>query len=377
MSSKDKWIRWKKRIRNPKTRSIYVDWVERFCEYSEVSPNATLKWDLEKTEDRMEDFLVYLQSEYHFVMSKKLGRDFDPLSGNTLKQAWNALCRWFGDNRKHIRIKPRDIPKSRVYFDYIPNKDVLKMILGQAKLKYKVALSLIAYAGMRPVDVCNLRYENVSRSLSQNDDILSIKLKQRKTGDWYVTFLSPEGTKYLKQLLDLRRSKGERFKAKSYVVSITGMPLLTNTLRCYFNRLVDNITGKHPTGESFKRFRVYGLRKYFRKNIGRALDEAEAEYLMGHKAGLDKMPARYSGLADIDEDAISLLKEKYRSALRYLEVDRQESMIDALKRELSQYVTTEEMEDLTRGVGGGKAIKAEWDADTILAALQTALSNGQ
>ncbi len=367
--------RWTKTIHNPKTKRLYVDWVERFCKYHEIDPDATLLWKQVEAEDRMVDFQVYLREGHHMVMSRKLGRDYEPLSGNTIKQAWNAVRRWFVDHRIPITINPRDIPTGRVYFDYIPNKEVLKMILGQAKLKYKVAFSLISYAGMRPSDVCNLRYENISRSLSQKDDILSIKLRQRKTGDWYVTFLSPEGTKYLKQLLDLRHAKGERFKAKSYVVSTTGMPLKVNTMRCYFNRLINNITGKNPTGESFKRFRVYGLRKYFRKNVGRALDESESEYLMGHKAGLDKMSGRYSGLADMDEDAIALLKDKYRNTLRYLEVDRQESMIDALKRELSRYVSAKEMKDLTRGVGGGKAIKVEWDAELILSALTRALAD--
>lgn len=365
--------RWRRRIRNPKTRRIYSNWVMRFCNYHETEPESTLAWDLDTIEDNMWDFQAYLQSDYHRDMAERLGRDFEPLSGSTVRQAWNALRRWFGDHRLHIRVKPRDLRKGKTFFDYIPSKDELKLIIGQAKLKYQVAFSLIAYSGMRPSDVCGLKFKNIKASYVRGDEVLEIVSQQRKTGGWYVTFLGTEGTKYLRQLLELRKNGGEVLRDNSFVVSTTGKPLMTGTWRCYFNNHIKGISGKHPTGEPFRRFRLYGLRKYFRKNVGRTLDESEAEYLMGHVAGLKGLSGTYSGLGDMDLDAIKQLKQKYISALGNLEAEGRD-LIGALKRELEKYISDAQMEELTHGLGGGKAVKAEWSAEMILSALTRALA---
>ncbi|MCK4435872.1 site-specific integrase [Candidatus Bathyarchaeota archaeon] len=364
---------WGDYLPSESTRKLYTSWIQEFCDYYNVSPSATLKWSKAKILKACKRFLNYLQKERHKVLAKERGFDVNPLSGSSVLIARAALQRWYVDADRDIRIKLKGVRARKTYFDYIPSQEDMKLIFDECKLKYKLAFSLIAYSGMRPIDVVNLTFENIKRSYNRGDDILEITLRQRKTKEWYTTFLAQEGTDYLKRFLEMRRNAGEYITDESYIVTITGKQTNTGTLRGYFNSTIEGIMGKHPTGEKFRHFRLYGLRKYFRKTIGGSLSESECEFLMGHTKGIESLSSVYSGLRDMDIDALGKLKEKYRSVAPQLQsqTKAQESIIDALKRELEKY------RQEYGAMGGGKAIKSEWDADTILAALQSALTNGQ
>ncbi|MCD6341014.1 MAG: phage integrase SAM-like domain-containing protein, partial [Desulfurococcales archaeon] len=81
--------------------------------------------------------------------------------------------------------------------DYIPTPEEVNMLINRVPLRMKVAIVLIAHAGIRPVDVVNMRYMNIRDEIEFKDGRyraakipLKITLKQQKTGQWYVTFLT-------------------------------------------------------------------------------------------------------------------------------------------------------------------------------------------
>lgn len=299
----------------------------RFLEFNNVSARQILDWPLEKYEDAMLDFVDYQQRK--------------DLSGSWIRVAWASITRFWEDNhRNRIRVKC-GVKIRRKIFDYIPTKDDLRLILGfdygDKPMFFKTGISLMAFAGLRPSDMLRLQWDNITRSWNREDEILTITIQQKKTRQWYSTFLGPEGMRYLKQLIRNRRNAGERFRADTYVLSTDGMKAKTTTWNSGIKRIIDRTIGYHPTGESFKRMRAYSLRKYYRRQLAfsQQFTQSEMEFLMGHKTDLS---GRYAGLADFDDIAIRRLKEKYVKSLQHLETELNETAVKGRIERLEEQV---------------------------------------
>ncbi len=316
---------WLERLGSDETRASYGRWLNRFLEFTGATAEETLAWKIEKIEDEMLAFKTNLT---------KAG-----LAGNSIIQAWTALKRWFDDNRLKIGVKLKDVDTSRTYLDYIPVKDDIRRLLYKCSLRYKVAASLIAFSGLRPIDVLNLQYQNIKASYERNDTILTITLKQRKTKQWYFTFLGPQGVTYLRDLLEDRRKKGEVFTDETYIVSKDGSKMNEITMKKGLKHAIIRSVGRHPTGEPFRFFRSYGLRKYFRFTT-RKLGEDTAEFLMGHVKGQKSLTAIYAGLRDLDPRAIDEIKKEYAKILPDLETELSEesisSELETLRRRVAE-----------------------------------------
>ncbi len=295
----------------------------------------------------------------------------DGLSGSTVKQAWTATKRWFEDHRIYIQKKLRDVEAARTYFDHIPTPQQLNSILEFSNAKHRVAFSLMAFAGMRPSDVCALRLASfmIKRNW-MNEDVLTIRVKQRKTGNLYATFLGPQGKKYLQQLLDMRESEGERLTKSSLIVEHHGAGSSPRSLRMMFAYVKKRTTGMNPSGDPMRKFRVYSMRKYFKLQSTRRgiLTDSESEYLMGHLAGIKSLQAIYSGLSDMHDEAIEALKERYKQVLPDLETEFSEFAMHEIQARQKNMVDADTVDQLI-----DKAINAklkEFDYDGKMALIQ-------
>ena len=297
--------KWIERLRAPSTRKMYAHYLKRFLAFHNVTAEETLEWSVDYAEDRLEDW------KYHLVDRG--------LAGKTIQNAFGAVRRWFKDHRIRVDISCKDVDTGRVYLDYIPHREDVRRLLDDAKLHHMVGIALIAFSGLRPVDAVNLKYENIKASYEAGDEVLTIVIKQKKTRDWYFTFLGPQGTRYVRQLLT-RRKRWEKIADDTPVIAWDKEAISSLGLRRAIERIIRRTVGKNPTGESFRTFRPYGLRKYFRRTITK-LGEAEAEFLMGHRSGLESLVATYSGLRDMDPQAIGELKKKYVALLAELETE--------------------------------------------------------
>ena len=359
---------WQRRIGTPSTADMYSRYLTRFLKHYNVTPEQSLQWSVEEIEDRLRDFISYLQNRSHIEEQR------DPLSGATLNLYWFAIKRWFEDNRIHIRTKLRGVIASRTYFDYFPEPDDLKLLIDSTPLKYKVGFALMAFSGLRPVDVLNLRVKNLLPSLNdKEEDVLTLKIRQQKTGGWYCTFLGPQGTMYLRRFFARRSADGERITNNSFVVAHKdGRPINDRSFRQEFMKVVNRTIGVHPDGDPLRRLRLYGLRKYFRRGIS-GLDESVAEYMMGHVKGIRGLSSTYSGLRDMDPTAIRQLKEQYIRALPRLETDLSRAKLEVIdsKVQVLERALGLSREDLQRLyaendiVGGGKSLKSAWDAAIV------------
>ena len=359
---------WLDSLRAEKTRRAYAYWLGKFSKFCGRRPDGMLRWTPEEAEDR----LVAFQNS--LVKHK--------MSGATIHLAWNVVRKWLGDNRIPVRVKC-GVRSSRTCFDYIPSPQELKVLLDESNLLYKTAFGLIAFSGMRPVDVRNLTFESVKRSLATDEEVLTITTRQQKTDELYTTFLGPQGASYLRALLERRRAEGESIRDKTILVSWDGTMIPESTLRNYFDRVVKRTVTRFPSGEHFRRLRVYSLRKYFRMGVNNILGESEAEYMMGHSSGIRGLSATYSGLRENDSRAIAMLRDRYIKALPKLETELTSASITGQVDVLSAKValleetilkkkvlpeTRDELREFylkTIGTSGGKAIRHDWQPEVI------------
>lgn len=295
-----------RRLRTRSTRQVYIYTVRLFLKTFGVTAEEALLWRVEYAEDRIQDFQD---------MRLKQGK-----TGSTIRVEMAALKRFFRDHRVRVIVTTRDIIVKKSYLDYFPSREVVQIVLDGLKPHYKVGAALIAFSGLRPIDATELQFQHIKASYKKGDKVLTILKEHRKTQSWYASFIGIQGTRYIKTLLASRQKMGEEITDESYIVSKNGKRISSQALGCAIKRVIVKTAGYNPTGEPFRRFRTYGLRKYFRRAVDK-LGDAEAEYLMGHKKGLLSLEATYNGLRDLDPDAIAALKKRYISILSELETE--------------------------------------------------------
>ena len=297
------------------TRERYSRALSKFCAYYKVTPEGTLDWDLERIEDNMIDWKVFQRNE--------------GFAGSTIIVEFAAVKRWFIFNRKRISVECKNISTTRKMLDYIPTRSNIQEMLDSAKLSHRVAIAIFAFAGYRPIDISELKYKHVKASLEAGDEVLTIIKQHRKTRQWYVTFLGPQGTRYLRSYLKIRRMNAEIITDETPImIGNKGLAMSADAIGSSIYRIILRTIGRYPTGESFRRFRPYSLRKYFRRAMNQ-LGDAIAEYLMGHREGLQGMPATYGGLADLDPIAVDRLKKDYTKMLGELETEVSDTTLRA------------------------------------------------
>ena len=299
--------RWLGTIRRESTRTLYRDALITFSTHVHQSPQEILKHNEEELENLLQEWKVAM-----------LDRG---LAGATVKVRVVAVVQFLKFHRKRMRSMVRDIKTTRTYLDYIPTRADVQALLDAAKLHHKIIVALMAFSGLRPVDVSQLQYMHLKRDLERGEDVVTITKKHQKTDEWYFTFLAPQGVRYIRTWLDARREKGETITPESYIVTRwDAQPMKRTSVRLAVHRLIRLTVGPNPSGEPFRAFRPYGLRKYFRRGINK-IGGAEAEFLMGHSRGLLSLEATYSGLRDMDPQAIAALKKKYIEVLPELETE--------------------------------------------------------
>ena len=304
------------------TRERYSRALSKFCAYYKVTPKETLDWDLERIEDNMLDWKVFQRNE--------------GFAGSTIIVEFAAVKRWFIFNRKRISVECKNISTTREVLDYIPTRSDIQEMLDSAKLAHRVAIGIFAFAGYRPIDISELKYKYVKASLEAGDEVLTITKQHRKTRQWYVTYLGPQGTRYLRSYLKIRKMNGEIITDETAImIGNKGRAMSADAIGSAIARIIERTVGRYPTNEDFRRFRPYGLRKYFRRAMNQ-LGDALAEYLMGHREGLQGMPAVYGGLADLDPIAVDRLKKDYTKVLPDLETETSRTSLEVQLGEIEK-----------------------------------------
>ena len=312
---------WLGRLRTEATRNQYRSYCNKFFACVHATPAQTLKWGVQRAEDEMLVFKDEMISAGY--------------AGKTVRLAWSAVKRWFHDHRTRVAVPLRDVRLDKTWLSYIPTREDVRLLLDECDLMYRVLVALLAFSGFRQSDAVSLQYKHIKASLEAKDEVVTIIKQQQKTGLWYFTFLAPQGVAYVREFLLMRQRNGETVTDETYIVSRTGRRSRPDSVKKQLRRLIWRTVGQHPTGEDFRKFTGHALRKYFRRIVG-SVGESTAEFLMGHREGIESMTATYAGLRDLDREAIAGLKAQYVRLLPQLETEMTDLSVKARIQQLEE-----------------------------------------
>lgn len=197
-----------------------------------------------------------------------------------------VLKSWLGFNGlnfyRNIKLLPIDYG-----LELIPTKPELASILRHCDSRTRVSASLVAFAGLRLetigsytgsdglrlADLPELRVEGSEVIIENIPMTVIVRAPLSKARHQYMTFLTEEGCRYVKEHLDSRLREGETLLAESPVVNPVKIRKhkFLRTMKASFNI-------KQAIVEAGFNFRPYALRSYF----GTALDICESRGLVSH-----------------------------------------------------------------------------------------------
>ena len=206
--------------------------------------------------------------------------------------------------------------KEAISAEKVPSNKELKRIIEYLPVQGKALSLVLSSSGMRVGEALQIKLSDIE--LSRDLVKIRIRAEYTKTGKRRITFIIPEAKESVKEWLSYRdqyveralnRTRKELRKEKADNL----FPFSPDN----FMLMWHNALGKAKLLVRDKRtnrisLRPHNLRKFFRLRVGRhGVDEAEA--LMGHQKGLNKIYANF-------DDAEERLEEIYKKAIPDLSV---------------------------------------------------------
>ncbi|MHA1628549.1 MAG: hypothetical protein ACTSW6_05730, partial [Candidatus Baldrarchaeia archaeon] len=191
-----------------RTAIEYRKWLLRFFEETRLRPEEFLELCRDKPSEAkaiIYNYLKTVKSRGHYIRTKDGGYYLPPekeeISEGAKKQIFSAVKSFinFYKDEYGIRLELSLRGVLRVKkqkHDYIPSVSEVLMLLDRSQVNLKPCIALMAFSGMRPSDIVAMRFENVMDEIEWKEDEkkyvvkkvpLKIVLKQRKTGEFYVT----------------------------------------------------------------------------------------------------------------------------------------------------------------------------------------------
>lgn len=263
----------------------------------------------------------------------------------TIKQYTTILKKLYTTNEIELpQIKLPRINPNREGYEDLPTRQEITQAIHNSKLKMKATILLIVSSGMARNEVCNLTIQDFKEAtreyyhqepttvyeliniLKKQQHIIPVwHIKRRKTNVNYITCNSPEATKHILQLLELRLIHNV-LTFEDTLLGYNTPSLVTHN----FMRLNDRLGfGRLATR---RRFHPHALRSYFATTINsRGMPYLCAEFMLGHT--VDSTRSAYYKAEP------SQIKREYMRVVNYLSfVTRVETVTldDDERRELEE-----------------------------------------
>ncbi len=218
---------------------------------------------------------------------------------------------WLGVNDyepspKEKRILKKLTPASKpMGEEEIFTRENIRKILNHLPVHGKALMLLLASSGMRIGETLLLELEDIK--LEENPVRIVIRGENTKTGESRISFMSSEAVEVLKEWLNVRNSylKASQNKNKGLVSSGNSgaklvednrlFPFSTTVVLHLFHNALDKagLNGKDRETRRLK-YRIHGLRKFFRSQLATAIPVDIVESLMGHEGYLTGEYRRYT-----------------------------------------------------------------------------------
>jgi len=255
------------------THKRYLQALSRFCRFAGKNPDELIalgKQNIEAAETLVMTYFNKLQDE------KK--------SRSTCVVNYAVIRSFYKHN--HLRFQ-ETTPTSWTETESRPlTKEEITRLMEFADIRLKAFLAIMKDTGLAPVDILKLRYGDVKDNLETIP--APVKILRSKTKTHFVTFIGPDGVKYLKAYLEDRKRGTAKIKPEALAEDSSlfrgvarFVPMTYNNLSKQFNS-VRTRAGVQA--------RIYDLRKFFQTQLVLArVNEKLIEYWMGHTLARQKI----------------------------------------------------------------------------------------
>lgn len=303
----------------------------RFLREHEMTPAGLVELAMEDrrgVEDLLMDFVAGLH-----------GRGYSP---GYMENYVKSVRSWLEFNEvrlvRKVKIGNRGATPS-IEDERVPTRDELRQILNYAGARGRCSIGLMAFAGLRPQvlgdlrggkgleirDFPEMKVDGGNVTFAMIPTMVVVRNELSKAGHRYLTFLTGEGCEYLKAYLEERLAVGEEFGRRSAVIAVK--PGYEDTGLRSGERGSGHISTKSITKgirdamrPRFK-WRPYVLRAYFdtellvAENHGK-ISHAYRQFFMGHKGDME---ARYTtNKGRLPEELIEDMRRSFRDCEEYL-----------------------------------------------------------
>jgi integrase len=256
----------------------------------------------------------------------KLKASLEGKAPKTMKSRFNAVRVFFDYNGitlpKSLFRRMNGKATGAITYEAVPTNEELKRICEYMPIQGKALTLVLASSGMRVGEAVTLELDDIDFNFRYKEVALCkirIKGENTKTGKARITFISPEAKDAVDEWLNYQAQYKEQAEGRklSYEArfhkedegwtgdeekennraKVEGLLFPFSTSNYGFmwrNALAKAKLSKIDKKTNRLEMRPHNLRKFFRLRVGRhGRDEAEA--LMGHQEGLNRVYARFEG----------------------------------------------------------------------------------
>lgn len=306
----------------------------KFCAKTTYEEMLVLAKEPEKLESKIRDYIIYLKQDRR-LSPGSVAALLTPISHFYEMNGIDSI-RW--KRLKKFKGRMRTIVEDRPY-----TMDQIKKLLDAAILRDKCMILLMSSAGLRRGALPYLRIRDLTKIDKYNIHKIAVYKREQEQ---YITFCTPECSKYIDQYLEWRQRLGEQLKPNSpllrasfdTVLEVNQPQSITSYIVNHMiNKLLDN-TGIRARRENdnsrTELMQSHGFRKFFHTEcINHNMNPLYAEYLMGHKTGLIKSYFKPTDNELLEGNDQSL---GYAAMIPYLTINVTEEENQKLKQELDK-----------------------------------------
>ena len=304
------------------TGQVYLRRLGSFCESVGKSPLDLLKMNEMQLANLLTDHVSLLEKKGH--------------SGGYIGSIIKAIKSWLSFNGIKLprKIKIKNVEDTPTLNDKgLFSQDDLRKVLDASNIRGRVAISLIAFSGLRLQSVGNesgtdgLRLGDFPELTITNEGVdfetvpttVKVRKELSKKNHEYMTFLGEEGCGYVQLYLNERIKAGEVLDLNSPLLTKSKFnlrkeePFLTRTK-------VSELIRKSIRAADYEN-RPYDLRPYFASRMLMAQDERLVQrdyrtFWMGHKGDIEH---KYTTDRRLPKDQIEAMRTAYSGATKHLE----------------------------------------------------------
>jgi integrase len=319
----------------------YQRLLRNFCDFIGKTPQQILD-DYEDMRDR--DYRRKYAQYVRALVSKMQNEGYAP---NSIKNQVSVVQSFFKYNDLplgHVPIGRKKI----VYHNRDITKEEIQTILEVSRPRDKAFFCMMAQSGLRPDTLCSLRIKHIEPEFSKGIIPCKIEVPEELAkGEFgaYFTFMGEESVKYLKAYLATRPNIGP----EDYLFASHGTDKRTNpkSVSSLFMRSIEKLKAKgimefeQKQKNKPRTVRLYNLRKYFRKEAGKAGIEY-VNFWMGHKTDYQASHIPSSDVHYFSREDVEFQRQLYaEKAMPHLRLetrtpDEREVEIVELRKQLEE-----------------------------------------